>query len=282
MVNNVDTYRFSNALGYTFEQLAEMHNESFTGYFVPITMTPAQVADFWRVNQINATRCVVMHAANNAFVGMARMGTRGTRSWCGGFGIVPEFRGTGASTLLANEMVRVALNSGVEQLQLEVLSQNSRAIKLYERAGFVKQRRLLGLQITTSELPVSTVTMPVIERVALESCLSLFQHHTDRQSWGRELASLLAMDTEAFVTSSPDGQQSAIIVQRANDTIRLLAVLLPTQSTHAVLATLLHAIAADATTIQIYNEPEDGSLFQLYLDLGFTEFFSQYEMFLNL
>src|SRR5689334_16073127 len=107
MNRDMSEYRFSNALGYTFEQLADMHNTSFSGYFMPVSMTPGQTADFWRTNQIDANRCVVMHDANNTFVGMARMGTRGTRCWCGGFGIVPEFRGNGASKLLASEMVRV-------------------------------------------------------------------------------------------------------------------------------------------------------------------------------
>ena len=54
-----------------------MHNMSFSGYFMPVSMTPEQTADFWRTNQIDANRCAVMHDANDAFVGMARMGTRG-------------------------------------------------------------------------------------------------------------------------------------------------------------------------------------------------------------
>ncbi|HEY7413790.1 MAG TPA: hypothetical protein VH593_01245, partial [Ktedonobacteraceae bacterium] len=71
------TYHFSNALVYTLEKLSEMHNASFDGYFVPITMTPEMAADFWRMNQIDAQRSVVMHDEAGAFVGMARMGTRG-------------------------------------------------------------------------------------------------------------------------------------------------------------------------------------------------------------
>src|SRR5579859_1164896 len=121
-------YRFSDATGYSFTQLCEMHNASFSGYFFPATMTPNATADFWRMYQIDATRCVVMHDQQGTFVGMARMGTRGKRGWCGGFGIVPEFRGCGVSKILAQQMVQVAHNSGLMSLQLEVLSQNVRAI----------------------------------------------------------------------------------------------------------------------------------------------------------
>jgi hypothetical protein len=37
-------------------------------------------------------------------------------------------------------------------------------------------------------------------------------------------------------------------------------------------------VATDATTIHIFNEPENSPHLQRYFDLGFTEFFSQYEM----
>src|SRR5579871_258051 len=110
-------YRFSDATGYTLAQMTEMHNESFSGYFMPATMTPEMTAHFWRVYQIDASRSVVMHDQTGTFVGMARVGVRGNRGWCGGFGIAPAFRGSGASKLLAAEMVRVARDSGLTTLQ---------------------------------------------------------------------------------------------------------------------------------------------------------------------
>ena len=82
-------YHFSDALNYTHVQLSEMHNASFQGYFVPMEMTAGMSADFWRTNQIDATRTVVMHDAQGTFVDIARVGSRGKQGWCGGFGIVP-------------------------------------------------------------------------------------------------------------------------------------------------------------------------------------------------
>lgn len=278
----MNKYRFSNALGYTFEQLAEMHNASFSGYFVPISMTAAQIADFWRINQINATRCVVMHDENGDFVGLARMGTRGTRGWCGGFGITPAFRGSGASKLLANEMVRVARESGLTLLQLEVLSQNSRARKLYEQVGFVVHRRLFGLEIATSALPTSSSPSLPTENISAETLLSRFQQRSHQPCWNLEAASVLTANTEAFVASGPDGHQNAVIVQRIDDKIRVQAVLLQGQFTDEAFAALLRTAAADATMIQVYNEPEESPLLQRYLALGFTEYFSQDEMLLKL
>lgn len=282
MGENLNKYRFSNALSYTFEQLAEMHNASFSGYFVPISMTAAQTADFWRINQIDATRCVVMHDENDAFVGLARTGTRGTRGWCGGFGITPAFRGFGASKLLAGEMVRVARESGLTLLQLEVLSQNSRARKLYEQVGFVTHRRLFGLQVATSNLPASISPSLPTENISPERLLSWLQQRSDQPCWSLEPPSILTTNTETFVASGLDGSLNAIVVQRFDNKIRIQAVLLQSQFTDEAFATLLRTAAADATIIQVFNEPEESPLLHRYLELGFTEYFSQYEMLLKL
>lgn len=274
-------YQFSNALSYNMEQLAEMHNLSFSGYFVPLNMTAAQVADFWRVNQIDATRCVVMHDSNGAYVGMARMGTRGGRGWCGGFGIVPAFRGSGASKLLAAEMVRVARETGLNLLQLEVLTQNVRALKLYQSVGFVIERRLFGLEIATSALSTNIAPSPIIESVPLETLPSFYPQSAVRPCWGLELAGVLTARCEIYVANGSDGRANIFVVQRQADKVRVQATL-QSQLTDEEFAALLRAVARDATTLQIYNEPEDSPLLQRYVKLGFTEFFSQYEMLLHL
>lgn len=273
-------YHFSNALDYTFAQLAEMHNSSFRGYFMPADMTPVQVAEFWRIYQIDAVRCVVMHNKHNSFVGMARMGARGTRGWCGGLGIVPAFRGTGAGKLLAAEMVRVAWESELTQLQLEVLTQNIPAIKVYESVGFVARRRLFGLQIATSALSTSA-TAPT-ENLPLETLLSWLQQSSHRPYWGLEAPSILSMHVETLAAPGPDGRLNGFVVQRFDNIVRLQVVRLQSQFTANEFATLLRSVAANATTIQIFNEPEDSPLLQRYLDLGFSEFFSQHEMLLDL
>jgi ribosomal protein S18 acetylase RimI-like enzyme len=275
----VSEYHFSNALNYTHIQLSQMHNASFQGYFVPMEITAEMSADFWRVNQIDATRCVIMHDTHGAFVGMARIGSRDKRGWCGGFGIVPQFRGTGASVLLADQMLRVSRESGLKTLQLEVLRQNTPAIKLYEKVGFTKCRRLFGVEIASAALPSGTPLRG--EKVEARSLLSSLPSD-QRPFWGYELASLLTMDLEAFVSPASTGGVNGIVGQRAEETMRVVAVLLQSDATDLELATLLRYAAGDARDIQVYNEAEESPCLQRYLRLGFAEFFSQYEMMMNL
>ena len=275
----MNTYRFSHALGYTLEQMSEMHNASFRDYFMPVEMPPEMTADFWRTNNIDALRSVIMHDEAGTFVGMARMGTRGKRGWCGGFGIVPEFRGSGASRLLAEQMVRVARDSGLSTLQLEVLTQNERARKLYERVGFTTTRRLFGLEIASTALsagaPVHT------ERVAVESLLPR-QTGSVRPCWGCEPATILADTAEAVVLPGPGGQLNGVIVHRGQQRVSILASFFDSGLSDAELAALLRQAAGDAGGLVVFNEPEESPCLARYRALGFGELFSQYEMWLTL
>ncbi|MBO0782504.1 MAG: GNAT family N-acetyltransferase, partial [Ktedonobacteraceae bacterium] len=238
------SYRFTNALSYSLSELCEMHNESFSGYLVPATMTPEQIANFWRIYQIDASRCVVMHDQNGAFVGLARMGTRGRRGWCGGFGIAPQFRGKGTSQQLASQMIEVARESGLATLQLEVLAQNIRALKVYEKAGFVTRRRLIGIEIALQSLPEGT---PIaVERV---EAMALLSRSDSDPCWQREASTVLSVHTEAFAASDSAGQVNGLIVERAGEKLRILAAVVQSELTDAELAILLRSAAADATSI---------------------------------
>src|SRR5260370_15396772 len=169
--STMDEYRFSNLVNYTHTQLSDMNNTSFYGYFSPWTMTSEESAEYWRVNQADANASVSMHDQNGAFVGFSRLDTRRLRGRCGSFSIVPEFRGTGASVLLAEQMVRLAGKQGLKTLQVEVLAQNTPALKLYEKVGFRITRELLTLEITTPSLseaiPLQVQAVPT-ERVLPE------------------------------------------------------------------------------------------------------------------
>lgn len=272
-------YRFSNALGYTQVQLAEMHTASFSGYFFPHVLTPEASADFWRVHQIDANLSVVMHDQDGAFVGMARMGRRGQRGWCGGFGIAPEFRGSGASKLLAAQMVQAGRDAGLATLQLEVLTQNIRAIKLYEWAGFVSQRRLIGIELATDALPAGADIQT--ETAATEALLPWLAG-AERPCWDRELATLLTMRVEALLAPGAAGRMNGVIVRRTGERAQVQTVVLQSDLTDAELAALLRRAAGNAAKIQVSNEPEASPFLTCCRRLDFAEFFSQYEMLLTL
>jgi ribosomal protein S18 acetylase RimI-like enzyme len=274
------TYRFTTALDYTFAQLAELHNLSFSGYFFPMDMTPEFNAAMFRVYHIAPEHCVVMHTEDGTFVGLAKLALRGTRAWCAGFGIVPSLRGTGMGKLLVAPMIEQACKAGATSLQLEVLAQNEAAFKLYRGAGFTVTRQLVGLQTATADLPNSpsdfTATRVTLERL-IPSMLA--QQQPD---WEHELASILALRHDALVTTGPHATAAGLIFQRADKLVSILSSTPSPATTPVEMAHLLAAAAKGAPTIQIYNEPENSQSYHLYHALGFQEFFRQYEMHLAL
>lgn len=276
----MSTYRFTTALDYTFVQLTEMHNLSFSGYFFPSDMTPESTASMYRAYQVAPQHCIVMHSEDGTFVGLAKIALRGSRAWCAGFGIAPSFRGKGIGKLLAAPMIEEARKAGAATLQLEVLEQNVAAFKLYRSVGFAVTRQLVGMQIASSNLPRPASTIPTTP-VTLNHLLPTII--TQRQpDWEHEIASILATRNDTLMISGLDGIPAALVFQRTDKYLRVLSSTPSTGTTPEEMAALLTAAANGANLIQIYNEPEDSISFRLYKALGFQEFFRQYEMVLDL
>jgi len=54
----------------------------------------------------------------------------------------PDYRGSGVGSTLLTEVIKRLFSRGAEYVGLEVRVSNERAIKLYERFGFVRARRI--------------------------------------------------------------------------------------------------------------------------------------------
>ncbi|HVF98716.1 MAG TPA: GNAT family N-acetyltransferase [Chloroflexia bacterium] len=133
----------------SLEQISKALNAGFSGYFVPVNFTADSLAAFCRQYGIDLSQSLVVvprSGEERGPAGVTLLGLREDRGWCGGFGIVPEYRGTGASRLLLDALVERCRELELSSLQLEVLTQNERAIKLYERRGFHRRRELVVLR----------------------------------------------------------------------------------------------------------------------------------------
>jgi len=56
-----------------------------------------------------------------------------------GMGIIPAYRGQGVGRRLIDATLRAARDVGIERVELSVHADNSRAIALYEKVGFVRE-----------------------------------------------------------------------------------------------------------------------------------------------
>lgn len=56
-----------------------------------------------------------------------------------GMGIIPAYRGQGLGRRLIETTLQAARNAGIERVELSVHADNSRAVALYEKVGFVRE-----------------------------------------------------------------------------------------------------------------------------------------------
>lgn len=63
-----------------------------------------------------------------------------------GMALLPEVRGQGVGRRVMERVIDEARARGARELVLEVIEQNTAAVRLYERMGFKARRRLLGFE----------------------------------------------------------------------------------------------------------------------------------------
>jgi ribosomal protein S18 acetylase RimI-like enzyme len=128
---------------YPFADLAELLNRAYSGYFVPISFTPAALARTVRVHGIDLhTSQVVFH--DDVAAGVALLAHRGWTTRLAAMGVVPEFRYRGIGKWLLDSLLDAGRCRGDRAFTLEVIESNAPALRLYRKAGFTARRRLLG------------------------------------------------------------------------------------------------------------------------------------------
>jgi ribosomal protein S18 acetylase RimI-like enzyme len=113
----------------------------YEDYAFPFTKTPEQQAERMREDD------VVLEGSFVAFseatpVGAVLLGVRGPRGWCSDLALAAEYRGQGVGRALMEQMLEEARARKLARLQLEVLTNNTPALQLYQSLGFVIEREL--------------------------------------------------------------------------------------------------------------------------------------------
>ncbi len=125
----------------TMDELAAAMNATYQGYVMPVHVGSDWMTNHVESNDVRLDASLVWRAGD-AVVALALVGLRGERSWLGAFGITPEWRGKRLTGPLLDATLAAATAAGARRMQLEVISTNTPAIRVYERGGFVVTREL--------------------------------------------------------------------------------------------------------------------------------------------
>lgn len=132
-------------------QLADLLTRSFEGYFVPINITESALLTMLKRDSIDLTSSRVM-MQNDEPIGVALIARRGWTSRLAAMGILPQTRNQGLGSQTMQKLIEEAKERQDKEMLLEVIEQNTAGIKLYEKVGFKKIRRLVGYKIENPQV----------------------------------------------------------------------------------------------------------------------------------
>ena len=122
---------------------AAVMEHCFQGYIVPMRVTPESWEQRFRREHLDPWASRVYERAG-APVAVLFICRRGWTSRVGGMAVGPESRGMGLGRRVMQDAIAQARARGDRTLLLEVIEQNTPALKLYESLGFRTTRRLVG------------------------------------------------------------------------------------------------------------------------------------------
>lgn len=155
---------FTPMTGFGLEASAEVLTRAFADYFVKISFTAAALQAMERLDSVDLAQSPVVRLDGKP-VGAALIARRGGVSRLAGMALVSAARRRGVGRVLMERLLADARARGERRMVLEVIEQNTAAVHLYEDAGFVRQRRLVGF---AGPAPTSLAPVPALKPAGLD------------------------------------------------------------------------------------------------------------------
>lgn len=203
------------SLAYTdIDSLLNCFNESFKVYYVPLQLNKEQLSDKIYAEAID------MKLSFGAFVEGELVGfilngidvLDGKRvAYNAGTGVLPDHRGQKLSIRLSEYCIKKLGKNGIERSLLDVISENTIAIRSYKRMGFSPLRKMISYK---GKLPSSaepdavgtTVDWELADKMCAWKPAWQYNNNTLRRAW----------NNYNFITSGTGASSAYCIVNRKN------------------------------------------------------------------
>jgi GNAT superfamily N-acetyltransferase len=266
------------AAALSLAQLANLVSDTFADYADPIVLTTERLALLVRVEQLDLQHSAVILAGGTP-AGQLLLGLRGRRAWCARLGVLPEQRGRGLGSRLAEAAVERARAAGAHELWLEVLPGNAPAIAAYQRVGLRLRRELIDLAWEGCR---AGAPAEEISEAAPRALLAHFARlHPQRPAWQRDLPTLLAAGGLRGLALGNPGAPDGWLLYRplSAHSARIVGL---AAGAPAGLAALAQALQLRYSALECYNEPQDAASAAALLASGFSITGRQHELAMRL
>ena len=205
-------------------------------------------------------------------VGLANLGLRGADAWVGGVGVVPAQRGTGLGEALMRALIADAGARGVERLWLEVIVENTAAVRLYEKLAFAHVRDVevwsLAEIVADSNYRPASATLE-------EAHAWVRASRQGREPWQRSDGTVARL---AELDPAPHG----VLVDGGAAVVRSSAARVNLLQLAGDPVRVLEAVRGAGEPVSLLNLPIDDPAAAAFRELGGTSVVRQHEMLLEL
>ena len=253
---------------------AALFTAGYEGYLLPFQVDEPALLFMEHAFDLDPDASLVASVEGER-IGLANLGLRGADGWVGGIGIVPGHRGSGHGEALMLALVDAARDRGVERLWLEVIVENTAALRLYEKLGFAHVRELEVWSL--EELVAQSNYLPSADALG-EAHALVRGRRAGREPWQRSdetLARLTELEP-APAGVLVEGGAAAVRVNVGRVNVVQLAA--DGHETYLALLGALRGLGA----VSLLNLPEGDPTATAFEELGGTVVVRQHEMVLEL
>ncbi len=266
--------------------LSKALNEAFAEYYLPLQFSELELSQKMKIDRNDASLSVGVFDQGElvAFIlhGIDRVKHR-LVVHNGGTGVLKKYRGRGLTQKMYAYILPKLQTMGVDELVLEVLTQNKPAIQSYQKIGFNTSRLLNGYTGTVS---VQSELPPVIIQRAVSVNWERFANVQEVDcSWQFSNQALQQMGSELVVLDAfLEKRWTGCVLYNSTKKQVCQIVVHPTYRRQGVASALLSHIAThfDANCSAINIDASHTALSAFYISSGLKLRFQQLEMKLRL
>ena len=279
-------YRAVPASAFSFEELADIYNQTRIDYIVPMPMNAKRMEQYVKSYDINLNASLVAKDSDEEIAGIGMLGLRGERAWVTRLGVLPYKRRHHLGHFLMETLLEQARHHAACQVQLEVIKGNTPALRLFLTFGFQETRELLiirrppGKPAMENPLPETTVT--VLTPDAIIECL---EQREPGASWIDETPSLIhAGSLRGLRIALPSGETGWIVYQNTVFQMAYFVIRSSEPARNDITQALLYQVHLlnPMQDTKIENLAALDSRWPVFQEMGYVEAFRRIEMTLDL